>query len=269
MSTTKKDHPHTEKEKDKAAQEPNEEESNKEKLPWIIQKWLKLVHTLSCTFLGGPRLLKTAHVVSFQKGATLLLCLGMMRLTGNYSKTATTYTALHGGYGLSWLLKEMVFPDPKWQERITIGGAINSVLLVLGPYWVIAYNAIVKKSERSNLSLCAAVVVYTIGLCLMLGSDCQKYFTLKCKKGLITDGFFSRVRHPNYLGEMMIYGSFAYVSGNVSSWLILGWVWTGLFIPFMLNKEASMSRYSEWKSYKARTGFLIPRLFSASEKKSS
>ncbi|CCW70951.1 unnamed protein product [Phytomonas sp. Hart1] len=249
------------KEKDNPTQLTNENECDKDKLPWIIQKWLGLMQIISSTFLGGPRFLKTAHIVNFQKGSTLLVCLCMMRFTGNYSNTATTYTALHGAYGLSWLLKEMVFPDIQWQTRITIGGAVNVILLVLGPYWAIAYNAIVMKSDRSNLSLCASIIVFTIGLCLMLGSDCQKHFTLKCKRGLITNGFFSRVRHPNYLGEMIIYGSFAFISGSNISWLILGWVWTGVFLPFMLNKEASLSRYSGWKIYKERTGFIIPRLF--------
>jgi steroid 5-alpha reductase family enzyme len=37
----------------------------------------------------------------------------------------------------------------------------------------------------------------------------QKYFVLRARKGLITDGLFMLCRNPNYLGEMMIYGSFA------------------------------------------------------------
>ena len=40
-------------------------------------------------------------------------------------------------------------------------------------------------------------------------ADVQKYFVLRAKRGLITDGLFSRSRNPNYLGEMFIYGSFA------------------------------------------------------------
>ena len=40
-------------------------------------------------------------------------------------------------------------------------------------------------------------------------ADAQKYFTLRLKRGLITDGMYRYIRHPNYLGEMMLYGSFA------------------------------------------------------------
>ncbi|EPY32965.1 hypothetical protein STCU_01055 [Strigomonas culicis] len=92
----------------------------------------------------------------------------------------------------------------------------------------------------------------------MMGSDCQKYFVLKKQRGLITDGFFARVRHPNYLGEMMLYGAFAYVSNDTGSWAILGLIWSGVFLPYMLRKEARMSRHAGWAAYRARTGMLIP-----------
>ena len=41
---------------------------------------------------------------------------------------------------------------------------------------------------------------------------------------------------------------------------MLLWVWLALFLPNMLGKEASMSRYPQWAAYKARTGMLLPRL---------
>ncbi len=80
------------------------------------------------------------------------------------------------------------------------------------------------------------------------------------RRGLITDGFFARVRHPNYLGEMILYASFASLAGHWLPWVVLAWVWTGVFLPNMLRKEASMSRYPEWAACKARTGFLLPSL---------
>ena len=102
--------------------------------------------------------------------------------------------------------------------------------------------------------LAAATIAYALGVVVMMGSDAQKYFILRLRRGLITDGFFARVRHPNYLGEMVLYASFAWVAGHVLPWLVLAWVWLALFVPNMLGKEASMSRYPEWAAYKARTG---------------
>jgi steroid 5-alpha reductase family enzyme len=59
----------------------------------------------------------------------------------------------------------------------------------------------------------------------MIAADAQKYFTLRLQPGLITHGMFRYIRHPNYLGEMMIYGSFALMvcTGNRSlCWLEFG-----------------------------------------------
>ncbi|RNE99122.1 putative C-14 sterol reductase [Trypanosoma rangeli] len=241
-------------------------ENKKQEFPFLLKKWFAFIDHLNEDCLGGPKVIKVAHVINMQKGGSLLICLLMMHKTGNYSATATTYTALHGGYGLCWLLKELVFPDPKWQKKITCGSAIAIFLSVLGPYWYIAYNAIVGHAEHSNMSLCAAIIVYSIGLFLMLGSDCQKYFVLKKEKTLITDGFFSRIRHPNYLGEMIIYGSFAFVSKDIRSFGVLAWVWVGLFAPFILRKERSMSRYRDWQAYTLRSGLLWPCLFVGKER---
>ena len=44
-----------------------------------------------------------------------------------------------------------------------------------------------------------------VGVVVMLLSDSQKYYTLKYKKGLISDGMMKYTRNPNYLGEVMIY----------------------------------------------------------------
>ena len=56
---------------------------------------------------------------------------------------------------------------------------------------------------------------------------------------------------------MMLYGSFAVVAGHWAPWLVLAWVWTALFLPNMLKKERSMSRYPEWAAYKARRSISV------------
>jgi hypothetical protein len=85
-------------------------------------------------FLGGPRVIKLAWVVNLQKGGTLPFVLALMFAYQNFSAAAWVYLALHGSYGLIWLLKDAVCPDPQWEKRVTIGSALAAFALVLGPY---------------------------------------------------------------------------------------------------------------------------------------
>ncbi|MFK8012758.1 MAG: isoprenylcysteine carboxylmethyltransferase family protein, partial [Marinicellaceae bacterium] len=95
---------------------------------------------------------------------------------------------------------------------------------------------------------------------IMMVADAQKYYTLKYKKGLITDGVHKYIRHPNYLGEIMIYGSFALMVMHWLPFVILALVWSMVFLPNMIAKEKSLSRYPEWAAYKKRSGWILPYL---------
>ena len=106
----------------------------KKPAPGWAQSMSRLVQYFSVDFLGGPRPVKLAWVINFQKGGTLPFIGLLMWFYGNYSTVAWVYLALHGSYGLCWLLKHFAFPDKSWESRATIGGALLSFLLVLGPY---------------------------------------------------------------------------------------------------------------------------------------
>lgn len=227
--------------------------------PWL-SAWMRLRDHLSDDLGGGPKVLKFAWVIDLQKGGTLLFVLGLMAFYDQWGPTAWTYAALHGSYGLCWLLKDALFPDPNWQRRITFGGALASWALVLGPYWLAPWLLISSGAEAPAWLLGASTLAYVLGVVTMMGADAQKYFVLKARKGLITDGFFARIRHPNYLGEMLLYGAFAALSMHWAPWLVLAWVWLGVFVPNMLQKEARMARHPGWADYRARTGFLWPGL---------
>jgi len=109
--------------------------------------------------------------------------------------------------------------------------------------------------------MAACIALFTIGLTLMIGSDAQKNAALAARQGLITGGFYARSRHPNYLGEMMIYGALALMVRHWIPWVILGAIWTVVFMTNIAAQEASLSRHPGWAAYKARTGLLLPRLF--------
>lgn len=226
-----------------------------------LDRWLRLRDHLVDDVLGGPKVLKLSWVINLQKGGTLFFVLGLMAAYDVWTPTAWTYLALHGSYGLVWLLKELTFPDPSWQRRITFTGALLSWLLVLGPYWLAPVLLVTRRLEQPPAVLGAATLLYALGLVVMVGADAQKFFVLRARRGLITDGFFARSRNPNYLGEMMLYASFAVVAGHWAPWVVLAWVWGGVFFPNMWRKDASMARYPEWAAYRARTGLLLPKLF--------
>ena len=233
----------------------------------VVKSWSAFTQFMSQQFLGGPRVLKLAWVINFQKGGTLLFIGALMLWYQNFSAAAWVYLALHGSYGLCWVLKDSVFPDPAWQVRVTFGGAFMAFALVLGLYWLFPWLLISPvlgpRAAPSHALLALCIGLHTLGVVIMMSADCQKYYTLKYRKGLIEDGMFRHVRNPNYLGEMMLYGSYALLVGHWIPWLVLGWVWGCFFLPNMLLKDVSLSRHPGWARYKARTGLVLPRLFPA------
>ena len=225
----------------------------------------KFTDYLSKDFLGGPRPWKFAWIINFQKGGSFFFLGFLIWYYQNTSTAAWVYLALHGGYGLVWLIKDLTFPDPNWQIKITIGAGINAFAAVLGLYWVFGWLLISRSSqpvyplpEAVWFALCISLCL--LGSVIMIAADAQKFFTLRLQRGLITDGMHRWVRHPNYLGEMMIYGSFAMLVWHWFPVLVLAWVWLGLFAVNMVMKEASMSRYPDWAAYKKRSWWLIPFL---------
>ena len=93
---------------------------------------------------GGPRPWKFAWVINFQKGGTFLFMALLMWFYAGKTEWATSpaawlYLALHGSSGLVWLIKDLAFPDPNWQNRITILGGINAFVGVLGQYWLFGW----------------------------------------------------------------------------------------------------------------------------------
>ena len=231
--------------------------------------WARALHRLATHLSqdlgGGPRPWKLATLINLQKGGTGLFVLGLMAAFGSWGSAAWTYLALHGTYGLCWLLKHAAFPDARWNARATWAGGLLTWLAVLGPYWIAPVLVVTPilgpRPEPAPWLLALAIAMHTVGLALMLAADAQKHAALARGPGLISDGLFRRVRHPNYLGEMLLYAAYALLARHWLPCLVLAWVWGLVFLPNILLIEASLSRHPGWAAYKARTGFLLPRLW--------
>ncbi len=203
--------------------------------------------------------MKIKHSINLHKGATLPLILGLMWLYDNFSLAAWVYLALHGTYGLLWLLKDRIYPDQQWEAEISLSQGIFTFGFV-GLYWIAPYLLISRGVTVSYPLIAGAIALNIVGIFLHYSSDAQKYFTLKYQPGLITEGFFARCRNTNYLGEILIYLSFALLVQHWLPYVILAAFISLVFVPNMLKKDKSLSRYPEFEQYKQQTGLIFPKL---------
>jgi protein-S-isoprenylcysteine O-methyltransferase Ste14 len=208
--------------------------------------------------------MKIKYAINLHKGLTAIVAISLMAAYNNFTLAAFIYLALHGGYGILWLLKDQFYPDKQWEEDLPVATVIFT-FFALGLYWIAPFILISSGSQPSLVLIASAVFINLLGVFLHFGSDAQKYYTLKYKIGLITEGFFTHSRNPNYLGEILIYVSFAILTQHWLPFLIFGAFFAGIFVPNMLKKDKSLSRYPEFEAYKARTGLLLPKLFSPSQ----
>lgn len=178
----------------------------------------------------------------------------------NFTLGPWVYLALHSTYGFLWLLKDQLFPDKQWEQFVSIPQSIFGFILV-SLYWIAPFILISSGTVPPLPLVAVAISLNIFGVFLHFASDTQKYYTLKYQKGLITEGFFARCRNTNYLGEVLIYTAFAMLTQHWLPFLILGGFISMIFIPNMLKKDSSLSRYSEFDDYKNRSGLLFPKLF--------
>lgn len=204
--------------------------------------------------------MKAKHPINLHKGSTFIFVLALMAIYQNFTIGAWVYLALHGTYGILWLLKDRLFPDKQWEQEIPIWVGILSFFLI-NLYWVAPFILISSGSVPSPPLIAAAIFINILGVFLHYTSDAQKYYTLKYKSGLITEGFFARCRNTNYLGEVFIYFSFALLVQHWLVFVILGLFVAVIFFPNMLKKDKSLSRYPEFEEYKANSGLLLPKVW--------
>ena len=188
------------------------------------------------------------------------IIIGMMYWFHNWSTEAFLYLGLHGTYATLWLLKSAVYPDKSFSERrLPFWGEGLAVFLLLGTYYIAPYLLLSRHVLLSSWLVGLVICCYTVGMFLHFVGDAQKYYTLRFRSGLIEEGLFAHTRNPNYLGETLIYISFATVSCHWVSFLVLGG-WLGFYFANMQRKDRSLARYPDFTAYKARTGLFFPSL---------
>ena len=203
--------------------------------------------------------MKLNQIINLHKGLTVFVVAGLMMFYKNYSIAAWVYLSLHGTYGILWLLKEKIFPDPYFKEKINFITSITGFIF-LGSYWIAPFILISSQKSVSSPIIAASISINIIGVFLHFASDAQKYFTLRIQKELIRDGFFKNIRNTNYLGEILIYLSFAILSMSYIPFAVLALFFFVVFLPRMIKKDKSLTKYSSFKEYKQISGLLFPKI---------
>nr|WP_212812729.1 DUF1295 domain-containing protein [Erwinia rhapontici] len=125
----------------------------------------------------------------------------------------------------------------------------------LAAYYATPYLLISRHVIAPPWLVCLVLALYITGIYLHYVSDAQKFYTLKVKKGLITEGLFAYSRNPNYLGEIIIYLSFSLLAMHGLPFIVLAG-WCIFFIRNMRLKDRSLSRYPEFEQYRQRSRLL-------------
>jgi len=206
--------------------------------------------------------MKQKHFIDSHKAATGIFILVMIALYRQWQNpTAWIYLALHGTYGILWVLKSSIFPDRQWEQRTGWGyGLVIWGGLTL--YWVAPWMLLWRGVQAPAWYVGMCVSMYSFGVFFHFASDMQKYTALQLQPDrLITGGLFSRLRNTNYFGELLIYTAFALLAMH---WLpllvLLVWI-AAIWLPNMRRKDRVLSGFSDFNTYKERTSLFIPFIF--------
>jgi len=225
-----------------------------------IPDWVKPLSRYNDLLFSAPGkpLLPMYWLINFFKITTVFIIYAMMDYYDSFTNGAWLYMALQGIYGFTWVIKDFGFRDPVTSNKVSFLGFLALLFLVAFPTLVIAWLAISRHVEPSGLEIFIAVALMMLGICIMIGADCQRHFTLKYRKGLITDGLYRYSRNPNYFGEILIYASFVSIANHWLAYVLLCYWIVAIFMPRFFRKDHSISRHPGWAEYKATTGICIP-----------
>ncbi len=206
--------------------------------------------------------MKQKYFIDSHKGITFIAILLMMAWFNQWQNpTAWVYLAMHGTYGLLWVLKSRIFPDKQWEQKTSLWYGLI-IWAGLSLYWIAPFIITSQNVQAPAWLLGLSVSIYTIGIFLHYTADMQKHIELKYNPGhLITDGLMARTRNINYFGEFLVYLGFSLLAMHWIPVAVIALFVAVIWIPNMLKKDKSLARYPEFAEYKRKSKIFIPFLF--------
>ena len=140
----------------------------------------------------GSRPLRIKHAINMHKLACPLVVSALMLYCRNRGLHCYCYLAMHGSYGLAWLIKDATFPDRSWEAPASVS-SFFVLFTLMALFWIAPY-LVVTSAPPSAEVLFFCLALFNFGFFFLHVGDAQKFFTLRIKSGLISDGMQMRMQ---------------------------------------------------------------------------
>ena len=198
------------------------------------------------------------------KALTIVLLLALAATLGVRDMRQVLYLSLHISYCLWWLIEQWLFPLRKEQifnERVGFGGFVMALLFIGVLYALPGLAAFLNPAPISHETVALGVGLFVFGSLINATADVQKMTAKAMGAGLVADGIWRKVRHVNYLGDLLRYLSFAVVAGLAWAYVVPALVLL-LYLQRIGQKERQMgAKYGEFAAYQGRSTRLVPWLW--------
>ena len=202
--------------------------------------------------------------INSAKLLTVALLLVLAAVVGVRGMRQVIYLSLHISYCLWWLLEQWLFPERRRQlfsERVGVAGFAGALLFIGVLYSLPGLLAFLNPAPISNAAVALALGLFSFGSLINTGADVQKTTAKALGAGLVSDGIWRRVRHVNYLGDLLRYLSFAVVAGNAWAYLVPGLVLLIYLQRIGLKEQQMAAKYPAFTAYQQRSSRLLPGLW--------
>ena len=202
--------------------------------------------------------------INTAKVLTILLLLALAAVVGVRDMRQVVYLSLHISYCLWWLLEQWCFPERGRQlftDRVGPVRFLFALLFIGVLYSLPGLLAFLNPVPISFGTVALGLGLFSFGSLINASADVQKMTAKAMGAGLVADGIWRRVRHVNYLGDLLRYLSFAVVAGSGWAYLVPALVFV-LYLQRIGAKERQMAaKYPEFAAYQQRSVRLLPGLW--------
>ncbi|WP_216900143.1 isoprenylcysteine carboxylmethyltransferase family protein [Synechococcus sp. CCY 9618] len=203
------------------------------------------------------------QAINIAKVTTAVALLIPALVLGLDDQRVVIYLSLHVSYCVWWLLEQALFP---WRSRQLFTELVQplqviAIVLYVGVFYALpGWLAMANPAPLAPLTTALGLILYVFGSLLNTAADVQKGTAKELGATLVADGAWRRIRHVNYLGDLLRYSSFAVIAGSAWAWLLPASV-LALYLPRMIRKEAAMAdRYPGFAAYRQSSWWLLPGL---------